>query len=256
MKKSWHFYAKLNQKKFRLENNLFYVEGVRACREALLSGDKISAAFISESFSREQIAAKLAPLFEHRSLKPQILSNSNFRRLTDTENPQGIALVLEIPKDQISLEKLIKNQNFVLILDGIRDPGNMGTLIRTADWFGFKLIFASIDSVDFYNPKVIRASMGSILRIHLIQGQHLPETISFLQKSGFEIIRSTVKGGKNLQDICIHPPAGLILGGEARGITADLEKMGGIEAHIPKRGDGESLNVAVAGGILMNYFSG
>ena len=256
MSKSWKEYKKLRQKKYREEQQLFLVEGIRLCREALLSGWRVEAAFISEEFNEHPVFNEFTEYFKQRKITPRILSPAHFKQLADTETPQGVLLIMPIPPEQLREKNSFRNKKFVLLLDGIHDPGNMGTLLRTADWFGVDLVLSSPDSVDFFNPKVVRASMGSIFHLPVAQSENLPKTVQTLQEHGFYIIATAVQSRQKLEKVTPHPPLGVILGSEDRGVSPRLQQMANRTVQIRKFGEAESLNVAVAGGILLYYFAG
>lgn len=256
MSKNWREYRKLRLKKYRSERQLFTVEGVRLCREALASDWKIEAGFCSQHFSRHPEYENFKYLFQQREVKPQILSDTNFKLLANTDNPQGILLVIRMPEGQTGPEDFRRIEKFGVILEGIRDPGNLGTIIRTADWFGVQLLIALPDTVDFYNPKVVRASMGSFLRVPFMEQDNLAKTVATLRYGGCQILGSAAQKGALLEQLKVKPPVVLILGGEAEGISPQLEELADDIVNIPKFGQSESLNVAVAGGILMHHLAG
>jgi len=255
MSKSWKEYKKLRQKKYREEWRLFIVEGIRLCREALLSDWEVKAAFLSQEFTEQPAFNEFQEYFRQRKITPRYLSPTHFKQLSDTETPQGILLVMRISEGQFAEKIRFRNKKFILLLDGIRDPGNMGTLLRTADWFGVQLVISSPDSVDFFSPKVVRASMGSIFHLPVVQSHNLSETVQMLQEHNFHITATAIQSRQKLENLTPHPPIGLILGGEAQGVSPRLQQMANSTVQIRKFGEAESLNVAVAGGILLHHFA-
>jgi len=255
MTRSWKYYAKLDHKKFREESGLYLVEGIRLCREAFLAGQQIEAMFTSESFFHSPSYHEFQEYIKSHHIKPHTLSDTNFKKLAKTETPQGILLVLKIPDPQQDLNDLVQKQKIILILDRIRDPGNMGTLLRTAEWFGINTIFSSPDSVDFYNPKTVRASMGAIFRMNLFEVDNLPQIIKDLKERKFFIISAMVHEGMLIEKTHPRPPVGIILGGETHGVSPQLQNLSDAKVRIFRFGETESLNVSIAGGILMHYFS-
>ena len=132
MKKGWQNYTHLLTKRGRSKEGKFIVEGVRLCREALLSDWEIETAFFNEDFNSDPHWKEIRQHLEEKQIPLTILKNANFKKLSDTKHPQGIALVVDIPKYDIQ-ELQLNRINFLVILDGIRDPGNLGTIIRSAD---------------------------------------------------------------------------------------------------------------------------
>jgi TrmH family RNA methyltransferase len=249
--KSWNDYQKLRMKKYRDEWKIFMVEGTRLCQEALHSGWHVEAAFCSESFRSSESYKAFEKQLKKTSRPVTALKESSFKQLADTDQPQGILLVISIPTVNNTQPLNFSGNRLVLILDGLRDPGNMGTLIRSADWFGVSLIISSPDSVDYYNTKVVRASMGSIFHLKLTVSENISETILNLKAQKFQVISTSPASKKYLTDIRIKSPVALILGGEAEGISHDLQKIADENIAIKKYGQAESLNVSVANDILL-----
>jgi TrmH family RNA methyltransferase len=235
-------YRKLHLKKYRQKLGLFVAEGKRLCRDALNSGWEIRAAFTMPVFMQDQEW----PFFQGKLAKNHIphasLQEKDFRLLADTENPQGILFIVSIKPATVGPEHAKAADSPILLLDGIRDPGNMGAIIRTADWFGISLIISSSDSVDFFNQKTVRASMGSIFHVTCQETLDLRQTILSLRKKGYAII----------SDLKIQSPLALVLGGEAEGITSAVQEILDFTVTILRRGKAESLNVSVAAGIIMH----
>ncbi|UCF62832.1 MAG: RNA methyltransferase [bacterium] len=248
-------YQKLHLKKYRDHWGLFIAEGKRICREALQSNWEIVAAFRSDDFQNDPDFETISEQINRKALRLQIINTNQFKKLSDTESPQGILLVLKKPFSFPKTEDIIKNLRMLVLLDGVRDPGNMGTIIRNADWFGIQTIITSPDSVEVYNPKVVRASMGSIFRVNCHESKNIEVTIKQLKKNKISIVGSSPLASLELEDHRPAFPVAIILGGEATGISSNLHPLVDIQVHIKQFGHAESLNVAVASGILMNYYS-
>lgn len=253
---SWKSFQKLKLKKYRQERKLFIVEGKRLCQEALESGWQIEAAFRNPDFQNDL----LFPVFEKRLMEKniplQVLSTANFQKLADTQTPQGILLIMHIPQVSPLIEEDWKQQSLILLLDGIRDPGNLGTIIRTADWFGVRYLVSSSDTADFYNPKTIRASMGSLFRVTCRECSNLIEFAHLLNKHKIKILATSSTATTVLEETRVSFPLAILLGSEATGISPALLNCSSEIIQIKKYGQAESLNVAVATGILLNYFVG
>lgn len=251
---SWKHYKKLHQKKYRDEWNLFIVEGTRFCLEALQSNWKTEAAFINDNFLYHPSYQIFNNFFHQKQIVPQSLAEKEFKQLSMIQNPQGVLLVMQIPERYFDVKIISTKMNVVLLLESIRDPGNLGTIIRTADWFGIKLIIASSDCAEFFNPKCLRASMGSIFRVKCFEVNELNVWIQKLKNDDFFIVGTSPHTGQPLFRLKVRYPLAICLGGEANGISDNIQKSVDITTYIPKYGEGESLNVAVSAGILMNYF--
>jgi TrmH family RNA methyltransferase len=252
---SWKQYQKLKFKKYRQEWKLFLVEGKRLCQEAINSHWTIESAFIQESFQNDPSFPNFEKIISGKNIHLQILSPANFDKLADTKNPQGILLVMKMRQSTDLLAESWRDQSIILLLDGIRDPGNFGTIIRTADWFGVNFIASSADAVDFYNSKTIRASMGSMFRVNYLEVENLVDFIKILKNNQFTILATSPRSAKTMEQLPITFPVALLLGGEAEGISSALLKLSSDIIQIRKYGQADSLNVAVAAGILLNRFT-
>ncbi|HFE63217.1 MAG TPA: RNA methyltransferase, partial [Caldithrix sp.] len=131
----------------------------------------------------------------------------------------------------------------------------IGTILRTANWFGVDLLLVSGDSVDLFNPKVVRSSMGSLFHLQFSGTDNLAKTIKELQQRNFTVISSTPQAETSVHSLQVKPPLAFILGSEAHGVSPEIQQLATITVSIPRHGEAESLNVAVAGGILMYHFS-
>ena len=254
MSESWKKYLPLTKKKGRTESRQFIVEGVRLCKEALLSDWEIEIAYATEAFRNSEHWSEMAEYLRQRNIPVRVISPQNFKKLCDTQTPQGILLVVnqKYPSiDKINLSK----RKFALLLDGIRDPGNMGTIIRTADWFGVDTLLLSPDCVDPFNPKAIRASMGSIFHLPVFEVENLEKTIGALRNNHFFLIGASLTAQRPLHQVKLKKPVALVLGSEAEGIRPEILKKLDLTVRIWKFGEAESLNMAVAGGIFMNHIA-
>lgn len=164
MSTGWRQYVPLQKKRKRQEEGKCIIEGVRLCHEGLLSGWETEVAFVTEAFTQSEHWEQFQELLKLKKIGWQLLPRQHFNRLADTDTPQGVLMVMKIPSyrpDQLHFS----NAGFVLLLQGIRDPGNLGTIIRTADWYGAGAVILSWDCVDPFNPKVLRGTMGSIFHL-------------------------------------------------------------------------------------------
>lgn len=238
--------ASLKSKKAREENNLFIVEGVSMCSELLAS--KYRTEFVIVRSNPDETIAGLAAQFEMQNTDVYIARSKQFEQLADTDAPQGIMAIARV---QGSVQPVYGN---FIALDGISDPGNMGTIVRTADWFGFRTILIGGYSVDKYNPKVVRSTMGSIFRCEIIS---CPDIKQFLVENtvGYCLFGAALNGRTHLEDCAPDGKFGIILGNESRGISKELMELVNVPFLIPGSGGAESLNVAVAAGISMYHFS-
>ena len=224
-------FSSLKRKSKRSELKLFIAEGKKICNELLNSNVTLERLLITENLKPEYPNA-------------EIISNKDADRLSNLKNQSNIIAIAKIPKYNLP-EKI---EDIVIYLDGISDPGNMGTILRSLDWFDHKRVFCSPNCVDIYNNKTVMASMGSVFRIksHVISLNQLCNVFSFNN-----IIGATLKG-QNLNSFTFEKSSIIILGSEANGISLESEKKINQNISIIKKGNAESLNVSIATGIILN----
>ncbi len=222
----------LQQKKFRKETQLFLVEGIKAVIEFF------NSSFVLHSvYTLSEFVPKLAKL-SHKQ-KVFEVSINELQKISFLQNPQGVLAVFEIPKNiNFDPEKI---NDLVIVLDGIQDPGNLGTIIRTADWFGFKNIICSLDTVDIYNPKVVQASMGSLARISV----NYIDLCNLFSKNALPVY-GTLLDGENIFKCDFEQRGYLIFGNEGNGISNKLKPFISRAITIPGGEVTESLNVSIS----------
>ncbi len=241
--------SKLKTKKGRKHQRRFLIEGLRLCEELASSCWPIESVLFTSNFEQKSRGRKLLKKLKRSNVELIPAKAQMLRKLSDTVSAQGVICVARI--GQPSLEDLKGELSVIVALDGIRDPGNAGTLIRTADAFGGDAVLLSNDTVELYNPKVIRSTMGSIFHLKIFDEIDLEKAILQLKKYGFKILGTTVKGGKVLEQLEVPGKICLLVGNETEGLKKKLLKLSDEIVQISTSGKAESLNVAVAGGILL-----
>jgi TrmH family RNA methyltransferase len=236
------FIVSLKDKKRRKETGLFIAEGYKICEELYLS--EYPTEFIVVESSAKDETLELAKKFHKRGIDVFYARRAQFVQLCETQTPQDILAVARAESKQIHLEVPI------VVLDGISDPGNLGTIIRTADWFGVRTIVTSSDSVDKYNPKVIRGSMGSFFRVNIIQKENLVEFLSKM-KGKNKIFAATIQSSNPLSKIEFPRNSVIIFGNEARGITPEVLELSDTTFKIEGSEEVDSLNIAISTGIVL-----
>lgn len=236
----------LQKKKDRIANGLYFAEGSRLVAEALRDrNDDVEFVIVTDEFcKRNKILLSSLDLTEKTVYNT---SESLFKEISSTETPQGIAAVIKIP---LPSAPDLDNLGYVLVLDGISEPGNMGTIIRTAEAAGIDAIIMSKGCVDLYNPKVVRSSMGSIFRMNCITGAD-STLLGKLKKHGYTIAATALKDSAEIDSAKLDGKRALIIGSEAFGVSDEFLKFSDIKIRIPMEGMAESLNAAVAAGICM-----
>jgi TrmH family RNA methyltransferase len=223
----------LSQKKQRQEEGLFLVEGAKAVAEVLQENWPIQALYAVPEWQAHQ----------DPKLPVRTITAAEMSKITQLKTPSPVLAILPIPAQS----SLPAAQDWVMALDGIQDPGNLGTLIRIADWFGIQHLVYSFHTADPFQPKAIQATMGSFVRVAC----HQLDLASFLATHQAPVY-GAVLDGKNVFDLHPVQPGVLLLGNEGNGIDPLLLSWVTHPLTIPRKGGAESLNVAVAGGILVS----
>ncbi|NTW49978.1 MAG: RNA methyltransferase [Chlorobiales bacterium] len=249
------FFAKLRDKKYRDQEKLFLAEGGRTVKEllsALPDEDHLMALIMREPL--EFVPDEL----QRHSSKILVAQPEDFKTLADTEHSQGVIGVFRQPTLHFPdlLKKLkVKKKSLIVVLDGLQDPGNAGTIIRTAAWFGVDALIGSADTVEYYNPKVVRSTAGSLYAVPLVKSPSLAETLAELKKADYTIYATSPEGA-DVRRVACADKATLIVGSEARGISEEVFGLSDKRIKISGRPEAvESLNAAVSAGILMAFFS-
>lgn len=239
--------AKLNKKKYREDTGMYIIEGFHLIEEALQAGRKFQYLL-----GTDEALNKVEEYGVDLSSKSVILINKAItRHLSSTKNSQEIFMVLKIDQPK----EFPFNYGKWVLLDNLADPGNVGTIIRTADAAGFDGVVLSPESVDLYNPKTQRAMQGSQFHIELIK-QDLASVITTLKSYDIPVYASMLdRSAKELPDFEKVPQLGLVIGNEAHGVSDFIAKLSDEKLYIPIKGQAESLNAAVAAGIMIYHFA-
>jgi len=231
----------LQLKKFRKAHNLFIVEGIKSITE-FFNEDY----FLHSLFYLPEMSSKVGNFL--RNIKGNEISSDDLKKISALTNPQGILAVFKIPENEVKAADL-KNK-FTLALDYIQDPGNLGTIIRTADWFGMNILICSNDTADVYNPKVIQASMGSLARMKI----QYCDLQSWLPTCNMKIYGAMLDG-KSIYETDFNDEGIIILGNEGNGIREEIMPFVTDKITIPRFGKAESLNVAISSAIICSELS-
>ena len=229
----------LQQKKFRVEHQSFVVEGAKSVLELLNVDFELELLFVTDDFFKENEA-----IFQLLSIQPKIVKAEELEKAgLFSSNNAALAVV----KTKENLELLVEEKEFALILDDIRDPGNLGTIIRIADWYGVTKIICSPSTVDYYNPKVINATMGSFTRVSL----YYVDLVDFIKNQQVNIY-GTLLDGENIHHTVFNDSGYIIIGNEANGISDEITKLITHKITIPRFGGAESLNAGIATAVVLD----
>lgn len=240
----------LHQKKYRDEQKSFLVEGKRSIVEAIRENCDIDLILICNELAEKE--KELVRQIKEKSIRFEIISYNEIQRISDVENSQGIiARVKFLNYDENLIFDKRNEKKKIIFLENISDPGNMGTIIRTADWFGIDSVIICKDSVDIYNPKVVRSTMGSLFHIPIFVFDDSQKILKRLKENGYTIYVADLKGEK-YNKVSYSTKSVIVFGNEAHGITDTLKKYADKLITIQGKGKAESLNVAVSVGIIIS----
>ena len=227
----------LHLKKYRNELKLFVVEGKKQVAELLTSNYQISCLIATHTWAMQHAQ------YITNNTELITVSDDELKKVSLLQAPQDVLALVQMPDINYLPELLINN--FTIVLDGIQDPGNLGTIVRIADWYGIKNIVCSLDCVDIYNPKTIQATMGSFARVNV----YYTDLIEVLNQTDLPVYGALMQG-ESLHTVQLHKNALLIIGNEGKGISENLLQYITNPITIPKFGEAESLNAGVAAAII------
>ena len=238
---------KLKEKKYRDLNNEYIIEGIKVIQEAIQENAKIKQIIICDDCEKNSNISQ-EMMYEIAKYECIYVTNKIFTSLTDVKNPQGIMAIVE--KNSSKEEKIDYNQDIIVALDDIQDPGNLGTILRTVDSIGINQILVSKGTADSYNPKVVRSTMGAIFRVKIIECEDLEKTLKEIKKHKFEILVTSLQTENSIYDIKYNKKV-IVIGNEANGVEEKIQNMADVKVKIPMLGRTESLNASVATGIIL-----
>ncbi|MFW6678245.1 TrmH family RNA methyltransferase [Lacrimispora sp. AGF001] len=234
----------IKKAKARNESGLFVAEGLRIFKE--IPREQIDSIFVSESFLKEEERKHLID-----GMKYEVLTDEVFQVMSDTKTPQGILALVK--QHAYTLEDLtrVPGPAFLMILENIQDPGNLGTIIRAGEGAGITGVLMNSTTADIYNPKVIRSTMGSVFRVPFAYTDDLAASILQLKNKGIKLYAAHLNGRNNYEKEDYTVDTGFLIGNEANGLMEDTAGLADAYIKIPMMGSVESLNAAVAASVLM-----
>lgn len=236
---------KLKDKKYRDQENCYLIEGIKLIKEAIQENAKIKLIVVCDDCQQENNIEEIK--YEIAKYECIYVTEKIFLSLTNVINPQGMLAVIE---KEATNNEINYDDDLFLVLDNIQDPGNMGTILRTADSLNLKQIIISKESADIYNPKVVRSTMGAIFRTKIIESDNLVKTLKEMKKHKIKIITTSLKTNKKIYDIEYNKSA-IVVGNEANGISPEILEIADEKVKIPMPGNTESLNASVATAVIL-----
>lgn len=236
--------ALLKKSKERKEKKSFVVEGRKMFEEICQDTSRVVKAYFSESYVKEYYDGKELPKVPY-----EVVADSVFDAMAETVTPQGVLAIVKMP--EYSLDEMVAEAGSLVLLENLRDPGNLGTIIRTAEAAGVSGVILSKESVDIYNPKVIRSTMGAVYRVPFLYVEDFTELLKTLREQKVRLLAAHLKGQKTFDKADYSGKVGILIGNEANGLSEEASELAEEKVLIPMAGSVESLNAAVAAALLM-----
>lgn len=237
---------KLKEKKYRDQTNQYIVEGIKMIKEAISEEAVIKLIVVCEENANSGAIDKKL-LYEIAKYECIYVSKKVFDLISEVKTPQGILAVIE--KDN-SEDKIDYKQDVIVVLDGIQDPGNLGTILRTIDSVGLNQVIVSKETADAYNPKVVRSTMGAIFRVNIIESDNLLDTLKNIKKHKYKIMATSLETENSIYDVDYNKKV-LVIGNEANGVSQEILDYADEKIKIPMLGKTESLNASVATAVIL-----
>ena len=243
----------LTHKKYRDEQRKFIVEGMRFLHEAAGSDFQILEVFYTDAVEKDSTGKSTLQALKKKTSELYKVTTRELEAISDTVTAQGIVAIAR--QKEFSAEKMLKcpdGQCTLVAFDGVSDPGNVGTMVRTCDWFGVNGILVGRDSVELYNPKVLRSTMGGVFHLPIADGVDLPSAISKAKELGFKIYVTDTEGETHFDHVTYDSKSLIVIGNEACGDSEQVKQLADVRLGIRRYGAGESLNVSVACGVVLS----
>lgn len=244
--------ALLKKAKERKEKKVFIVEGTKMVAEAPL--EHLRAVYVSESYENHKenkiLLETLQKNCESKGITYEIVADNVFKSVSDTQTPQGIMAIVSMP--EYTIEQLLKNADtHLLILESIQDPGNLGTMVRTGEGAGITGVIMNKTTVDLFNPKTIRSTMGSIYRVPFLVVDDLEDLLLQLKEKGVSLFAAHLKGEHSYDEENYCNASAFLIGNEGNGLSDKIADLADTYIKIPMEGNVESLNAAISASVLM-----
>ena len=235
----------LKEKKYRDKNGEYIVEGIKLIKEAVQENAEIKHIVVCDGCDNSEIIESHLK-YEMSRLDFIYVPQNIFKIISDVENPQGVLAVIGKKNNEI----IDTSEDLILALDDIQDPGNLGTILRTADSVGLKQILVSKGTADIYNPKVVRSTMGAIFRINVVECDNLKESLRKMKNNEYKIMITSLKAKNSIYNTDYKKKI-IVIGNEANGVSKEIQSIADEKVIIPMLGKTESLNASVATGVIL-----
>jgi TrmH family RNA methyltransferase len=241
-----------SQKKIRQLEKKFVLEGWRALREALESGSTIEIVVVQSRYLQDPDYRKILNEIRARRIPLKEGSELEFQKIADTVHSQGVVALVHQQEYHLH-GQAFKHGPLLVALDAVADPGNLGSVLRSAAWFGVNGVLLGKGSVERYNEKVVRSTVGSLFYLPVVEGVDLAEALPLLKKEGFMIVATSGDAPSSYADLPRRAKLVVVFGSEAHGVAKEIQKEAEMIVKIPRYGNAESLNLGVACGIMLAH---
>ena len=242
---------KLARRQFRQKEQKFIIEGIRFAEELLRSSMQTESLYYSPKLLANQRGCAVLKKAERQSIPSYQISENLMKEIADTDNPQGVLALVRMPKYSLSDVLPLNKPALIVLVDGIQDPGNLGTIVRTADAAQATGVVLLKGTVDIYNPKTLRSTMGSIFHLPVMPVEDNRALFNMLRQHQVKVVMGQPQGGTMIQNVDLSGSIALAVGNEANGPAKQTTAAADITATIPMPGNAESLNVGVACAIML-----
>lgn len=248
--KELKYLRSLTQKKTRQQEHRFILEGWRALKEFLNSSGEADLVAVLPAYFENPDYQKILAAVRERKIPVKEITEKELRTVSETVHAQGAVAVVR--QQTVTLSRGLLDQiRMVVAADGVSDPGNVGSIVRTADWFGADLVVLGKGSVELYNDKVVRTTVGSLFHVRVAENVDLPASASLFREAGFRLVSLSGDGKTDFDSTDWSRRSVIILGNEAHGVSKEVRTVSDEVVRIPREGRAESLNVGVACGIVL-----
>jgi TrmH family RNA methyltransferase len=242
----------LTQKKIREREKKFVIEGWKSLRDALNSDFQIEFVVMKREDAEDPDYASFVRDIQKHGIELKNGSDIELNQVSNTVHTQGVVALLR-QKTRIVDDILTADSSLVVFADRVADPGNLGTMVRTCDWFGVDCLMLSEGCVDLYNEKVVRSTSGSVFHLPVVEKSVTNATFSLLKNRGFQITATSGDANQSYADAKYEAKNAIVFGSEANGVLLDTKRLADVVVSIPKYGKAESLNVGIACGIVLSH---
>ncbi len=242
----------LEKRKYREQEKLFVIEGIRIIEDALADRAEFFKVFYSPALQENARGIQLLQRLQQKGIPEILITERLFKEIAGTETPQGILAIVRQPEcsltDLFVQKRLYKH---IIMINGVQDPGNLGTILRTAAAAGWAGAILTKGTVDLYNPKSLRATMGAVLKFPIYKADNYNSLWDQLKVAGYQIVATGLQANKWYYDVNFTKPTVLVVGNEGHGVEEEILEKADCLIKIPMAPDAESLNVAIAAGVLI-----